>query len=459
MVVLLIVVIVMPAVYLAVIKPNEDSVDPDHQKQSENNGSNETDGNTTGDDGSIVIMEDGTRFVYENKFEGFWVSDPKNPFNNNAQPNYWTRPMNQRWNWGKDRSMVSTSEAFLFSNLSSYQHFTKNALALSLSVAMAADTANGGLNQLEEHYKSFIQDIAQIAGAGLNWICLHIPYWAMKHGPESLSWREHVGSEISLPALTEETLKCDRYILRLLGWARKYELCVKLDLHTIPGSQNGYNHSGKGGQITEFISQAEYQQFIPVFGVVNEPFLKVIGRSQLSSFYLEVHDIMRNITGYGEGNNPFISIHDGFEGTTTWTDFLPGSDRISSGRGRALLFDQIGNSTSNRVRATLLSHKFGLKNGWIPTDPREAVGTCKAYGVSGPDFDGNLKRWRTGGIGARTIVPAVAEMFPWPPVSFESLDAPVRDLPTYTPTGPIATLPPPTFTLPGQDQSQYGGNG
>lgn len=30
-----------------------------------------------------------------------------------------------------------------------------------------------------------------------------------------------------------------RYILRVLQWARKYGLRVYLDLHTIPGSQNG----------------------------------------------------------------------------------------------------------------------------------------------------------------------------------------------------------------------------
>lgn len=62
---------------------------------------------------------------------------------------------------------------------------------------MAADTANGGLNQLEEHYKTFIvsisslavselpscmqteDDIAEIAGAGLNWVRIPIPFWAI----------------------------------------------------------------------------------------------------------------------------------------------------------------------------------------------------------------------------------------------------------------------------------------
>ncbi len=64
---------------------------------------------------------------------------------------------------------------------------------------MAADTANGGLTQLENHYKTFIvslsfkmphvyitdfrmqteDDIAQIAGAGLNWVRLPVPFWAI----------------------------------------------------------------------------------------------------------------------------------------------------------------------------------------------------------------------------------------------------------------------------------------
>ena len=79
---------------------------------------------------------------------------------------------------------------------------------------MAADTANGGLNQLEDHYKTFIvrekpslrvrvanqlilkteADIAEIAGAGLNWVRLPIPFWAIdKWGDEPFlaqtSWK------------------------------------------------------------------------------------------------------------------------------------------------------------------------------------------------------------------------------------------------------------------------------
>jgi glucan 1,3-beta-glucosidase len=42
--------------------------------------------------------------------------------------------------------------------------------------------------------------------------------------------------------------------------------------------------------------------------------------------YLKAHNMIRSITGVGEG--PWISIHDGFKGTDPWKDFLPGSDRF-----------------------------------------------------------------------------------------------------------------------------------
>ena len=39
--------------------------------------------------------------------------------------------------------------------------------------------------------------------------------------------------------------------------------------------------------------------------------------------------MIRGITGVGEGNGAYISIHDGFEGLSSWSGFLPGSDRIA----------------------------------------------------------------------------------------------------------------------------------
>ena len=47
---------------------------------------------------------------------------------------------------------------------------------------MINDTSStGGIQQLEDHYNTFIteQDIAEIAGAGLNFVRVPIPFWAV----------------------------------------------------------------------------------------------------------------------------------------------------------------------------------------------------------------------------------------------------------------------------------------
>jgi hypothetical protein len=44
--------------------------------------------------------------------------------------------------------------------------------------------------------------------------------------------------------------------------------------------------------------------------------------------YIEAHNLIRDITGRGAGNGPYIVIHDGFDGLSSWAEFLPGSDRI-----------------------------------------------------------------------------------------------------------------------------------
>ena len=99
------------------------------------------------------------------------------------------------------------------------------------------------------------------------------------------------------------TLSCiyhGRYFLKAVAWARKYGLRINLDLHALPGSQNGWNHSGRLGTInvlygpmginnaersldyiriiSEFISQPEYKDVIVMFGITNEPFGPTIGQ-------------------------------------------------------------------------------------------------------------------------------------------------------------------------------------
>ena len=136
---------------------------------------------------------------------------------------------------------------------------------------------------LEKHYSTFIteDDFKSIADAGLDHVRIPFSYWAVKTFDQDpyvlgVSWR---------------------YLLRGIEWARKYGLRVKLDLHGVPGSQNGWNHSGKQGkvdwltgpdgptnaqrtldihsQLSKFFAQDRYKNVIAFYGLVNEPALSI----------------------------------------------------------------------------------------------------------------------------------------------------------------------------------------
>jgi glucan 1,3-beta-glucosidase len=198
---------------------------------------------------------------------------------------------------------------------------------------------DGNLNAIEEHYKTFIveEDFAQIAAAGLNWIRLPLPFWAIETYP----------GEPHLPKVSWQ------YFLKAIKWARKYGLRINLDFHALPGSQNGWNHSGKLGQVNflngamgfanaqrgldyirilaEFISQPEYRNVVPFFGIMNEPRSggDFFSQDTLASFYAEAYRIIRTAGGMGPGNGPIVSIHEGFQGLANWASYFPGADRIA----------------------------------------------------------------------------------------------------------------------------------
>jgi glucan 1,3-beta-glucosidase len=129
----------------------------------------------------------------------------------------------------------------------------------------------------------------------------------------------------------------------------------------------------------------------------------------------------------------------------------------SSGRGRYFVQFcvrphrthalQIGNSTAGKVESPLWSYKLGLENGWIPKDPRVSTGKCAALGVNGTPFDGTYLPWQTGTTSS--ISPSATRSYPWPPTSLNNPDLQVDQLPMYTPTGTVTTLPPPTSTASG----------
>ncbi|KAI0797622.1 glycoside hydrolase superfamily [Abortiporus biennis] len=354
---ILIAIAVVLIVIFAVVKPfdkkgssSNSGAAADDSNHGTSSGANPTATNTpssaivTGGDGSKITMDDGTTFTYSNPFGGTWYWDPKDPFNNNAQAQSFTPPLNQSFNYGVtpirgvNLGGWLVTEPFITPALyEQYQNSTPQAIdEWTLSQNMAADTANGGLQQLENHYKTFIteQDFARIAGAGLNFVRIPIPYWAIE------VWDGE-------PFLPKTAWK---YFLKAIQWARKYGIRINLDLHSLPGSQNGWNHSGRLGTINmlngpmglanaqrsldyiriiaEFISQPQYSDVVVMFGVTNEPFGPTMGQENLVRYYLQAYNLVRAASGVGENNGPMISLHEGFAGLSNWVGMFTNADRV-----------------------------------------------------------------------------------------------------------------------------------
>lgn len=568
--ILLLLAVVIP-VYFAIIRPNNNRSSSTEPGKSSNEAPKPSSTKTpvtavvTGGDGSKITMEDGTTFIYKNPFGGYWYWDENDPFNNGARAQSWSPALNETFQYGIDQirgvnigGWLNTEPFIAPALFEPYLNNTQPAVdEWTLSLAMRADTANGGISQLETHYKTFIteKDFADIAGAGLNYIRLPLAYWAIEVRDDE-------------PFLERTSWT---YFLKAIQWARKYGLRINLDLHAVPGSQNGWNHSGRLGTINflngpmgyanaqrtldyirilaEFISQPQYKDVVTMFGILNEPQGSIVGQDALSRFYFEAYQIIRNAGGTGQGNGPFISIHDGFIPRNQWANVFPNADRITldshpyicfggqsadpmssysttpcttwgslvntsmaafgltnagefsnavtdcglwlngvnlgtryegtyPGSGASVgscttwtdwqnydaptiaaiknfalasmdaLQDyffwtwKIGNSSvSGVVESPAWSYQLGLQQGWMPTDPRQAIGYC---GNTSP-WTPPLKAWQTGGTGAGNIPASVTSGLSWPPPVISN-GGPIASLPAYTPTGTLITLPAPTFT-------------
>ena len=174
---------------------------------------------------------------------------------------------------------------------------------------------------IEQHYSSFVQEstFADIQAAGFDHVRIPFSYWAITTYDDDpyvplVSWR---------------------YLLRGIEWARKYGLRINLDLHGAPGSQNGWNHSGRQGvinwlngtdgelngqrtidlhqQLITFFTQPRYQNIVTMYGLVNEPRMIVLDTDTVMAWSQKAIDAIRtnNFTG-------IIVISDGFLALNDW---------------------------------------------------------------------------------------------------------------------------------------------
>lgn len=180
---------------------------------------------------------------------------------------------------------------------------------------------------LEQHYASFVTEdtFKDIQAAGMDHVRIAFSYWAVQIYDDD-------------PYLFRTSW---RYLLRSIEWARKYGLRINLDLHGIPGSQNGWNHSGRWGPInwlngtdgdknmqrsldvhdrlSKFFAQDRYKNIITHYGLANEPRMTFLDASEVVSWTETAYKLVRK-----NGVNALVVFGDGFMGLDNWQGKMTG---------------------------------------------------------------------------------------------------------------------------------------
>ncbi|KAH9876703.1 hypothetical protein J1614_003835 [Plenodomus biglobosus] len=184
---------------------------------------------------------------------------------------------------------------------------------------------------LEQHYSTFItaQTFRDIRDAGMDHVRFPFGYWMV----------ETYDGDPYLPQVSW------RYLLRGIEYCRQNGLRVNLDLHGAPGSQNGWNHSGRQGKIgwlngpdgdknaqrtldihhklSVFFAQPRYQNLVTMYGLVNEPRNVELSTTAVIEWSEKAITQIR-----ADGIKGIIVFGDGFMGLDNWRGKLQNIDNL-----------------------------------------------------------------------------------------------------------------------------------
>ncbi|EGG09755.1 family 5 glycoside hydrolase [Melampsora larici-populina 98AG31] len=181
--------------------------------------------------------------------------------------------------------------------------------------------------RLRAHWDSFYteSDFQAMKSYGLNHVRIPIGYWAF----------DISGGEPYVQGQYE-------YLKQAVEWSRRAGLKVMIDLHGAPGSQNGFDNSGRKGpinwpndpknilrtkqtlaEITKEFSQAKYGNL----EALNEPagFANDGGKTlnTAKQFYHDAYDIVRYPNNETLQSDLLYVVHDSFQPIETWSNSFP----------------------------------------------------------------------------------------------------------------------------------------
>jgi len=186
----------------------------------------------------------------------------------------------------------------------------------TLTAALGKEEASRRLNA---HWSSWVTeaDFAEIASFGLNHVRIPVGYWALNPLPGD----PHVQGQLP-------------YLDQAIVWARNHGLKVMLDLHGAPGSQNGFDNSGKKGPIqwqsgnnvpetveairnlaSRYASQSDV---VTAIQLLNEPANWGNDMGQVKKFYYDGWGTVRDFN-----KDTAVVIHDAFlDPQSYWNGFM-----------------------------------------------------------------------------------------------------------------------------------------
>ncbi|GAA5940619.1 uncharacterized protein JCM15063_006307 [Sporobolomyces koalae] len=182
--------------------------------------------------------------------------------------------------------------------------------------------------RLSSHWDTWYTeaDFAEIASYGLNHVRIPIGYWAF----ETKAGEPYVSGQYP-------------YLLKAIGWAEKHGLKVMVDVHGAPGSQNGFDNSGRRGNATwqtstqnvdrtlnvvsklakEF-AKPKYANTVTILQALNEP-AGFISQQVIDVYRQFAYDSYGRVR-YPNGNTPsdvVLSLHDAFQPLSVWEKSFP----------------------------------------------------------------------------------------------------------------------------------------
>ncbi|KAJ5122029.1 Exo-beta-1-3-glucanase (Exg1) [Penicillium atrosanguineum] len=178
---------------------------------------------------------------------------------------------------------------------------------------------------LSQHWSTFItqDDFNQIAAAGMNHVRIPVGYWALT----PLEADAYVDGQLS-------------YLDQAVGWARVAGLKVIVDLHGAPGSQNGFDNSGRRGPIqwqtgnNVDLTRVALETLAARYGgdadvvtaveALNEPSIPGgVSEDGLKQYYYDSWGAARKAS-----QDTTVVLHDGFMPTESWNGFMSESTGV-----------------------------------------------------------------------------------------------------------------------------------